>query len=142
VSVAAAAVGTPGRWPGTRWAWALVGALTIHNLEEALAMGPFLGAGTSVGPVQPGPALLVPFLVAVTVVTVAAWALAGWATAARPRPWARAALGVLALVMVVNVLVPHVPAALVTGGYVPGVVSAVLVNLPVAAAYLRARAGR
>ena len=53
----------------------------------------------------------------------------------------RAGLGVLAVAMVVNVVVPHVPAAVLTGGYVPGVVSAVLVNLPVAASYLRRARG-
>ena len=76
----------PARRTGAGWAWALVGALTLHNVEEALAMGPFLGSGPSVGPVQLGPGLLGPFLVAVTLVTAAAWVLAGAATAPRPRP--------------------------------------------------------
>ncbi|GAA1648443.1 HXXEE domain-containing protein [Georgenia ruanii] len=116
-------------------AWALVTALTVHNAEEALTMGPFLRSGAAVGPVAPGPDLLVPFLVVVTALTVGAWLLAGAATAGRR--WAGDALAVLAVVMVVNVVVPHVPGALLTGGYVPGVVSAVVVNLPVALAYLR-----
>ncbi|KAE8763387.1 HXXEE domain-containing protein, partial [Georgenia thermotolerans] len=123
--------------PSAAAAWALVGALTVHNAEEALTMGPFLRSGAAVGPVAPGPDLLVPFLVAVTVVTVGAWALAAAATAGRR--WAGDALAVLAVVMVVNVAVPHVPGALLTGGYVPGVVSAVVVNLPIAVLYLRAR---
>jgi hypothetical protein len=37
----------------------------------------------------------------------------------------------LAAVMLVNVVVPHVPLALISGGYAPGVVTAVLLNLPV-----------
>jgi hypothetical protein len=32
--------------------------------------------------------------------------------------------------MLVNVLIPHVPATLVFGAYTPGVVTAVLINLP------------
>lgn len=39
--------------------------------------------------------------------------------------------------MLVNVVVPHVPAALFAGGYAPGVVTAVLVSLPVSLLYLR-----
>jgi hypothetical protein len=113
----------------------LVGALTLHNVEEALAMGPFLRSAAAVRPVSPGPGLLAPFLLAVTAVTVGAWVLA--AAASARRPWARGALAVLAVVMAVNVVVPHVPAALLAGGYAPGVVSAVVVNLPVAVAYLR-----
>ena len=126
--------------PSAAAAWALVGALTVHNVEEALTMGPFLRSGAAVGPVAPGPDLLVPFLVAVTAVTAGAWVLGAAATTGRR--WAGDALAVLAVVMVVNVVVPHVPGALLTGGYVPGVVSAVAVNLPVAVAYLRARRRR
>jgi hypothetical protein len=33
--------------------------------------------------------------------------------------------------MLANVVVPHVPAAIVFHGYAPGVVTAVLINLPV-----------
>ena len=33
--------------------------------------------------------------------------------------------------MLVNVVVPHIPAAIIFRGYAPGVVTAVLINLPV-----------
>ena len=50
--------------------------------------------------------------------------------------------GVLAAAMLVNVLVPHVPAAVRARGYAPGLASAVLLVLPVTASYLQlARAG-
>ena len=52
------------------------------------------------------------------------------------RRWAAVGLRVLAVVMVVDVLVLHVPAAAATGGYVPGLVSSVLLTLPLGAACL------
>lgn len=83
-----------------------------------------------------GPHLLPAWLVAVTLVTVAALVVVLAATGQRPRPWAREGVTVLAVVMVANVLVPHVPAALATGGYVPGLLTSVLLALPLGAAFL------
>jgi hypothetical protein len=41
--------------------------------------------------------------------------------------------------MLVNVIVPHVPLAIWSGGYAPGVVTAVLLNLPADLLWLRSR---
>lgn len=41
------------------------------------------------------------------------------------------ALRALAAVLLINILAPHLPAALAFGGYVPGVLTAVAVNLPI-----------
>ena len=46
------------------------------------------------------------------------------------------AAGVVAATMLVNVAVPHVPAALLVRGYTPGLVTAVTVVLPVTSRYL------
>lgn len=89
------------------------------------------------------PALLLPFVIAVAKVTVAALAVVVADTTGPPRPWTTVALRLLAAVMVLNVVVPHLPAAVLTGGYVPGLVTALLINLPVATAFLvRAGAAR
>lgn len=64
------------------------------------------------------------------------------ATTGRPQAWTAETLRILAAVMVINVTVPHVPAAFITGGYVPGLFTAPSLNLPVAVAFLvRARDG-
>jgi len=81
--------------------------------------------------------LLVPFLIAVTVVTAAIFALVLAATRAPAGHWTRGWVRIVAWVMVVSVLAPHVPAAVVHGGYAPGVVTSVLLALPVGLLYLR-----
>lgn len=117
-------------------AWALFAAFVLHNLEEALTMEDFLaGVGAAF--------LYVPFLVAVTLVTALGLVLAVLSTRREPVPWALAGMRILALVLVINVVVPHLPAA-VAFGYAPGVVTAVLLTLPLGVAYLvltRPRAG-
>lgn len=67
------------------------------------------------------------------------WAVTAAATAAvvvgvrQRRP---ALPGITAAAMLVNVAVPHVPAAVRAGGYTPGVVTAVTLVLPVTSQYL------
>lgn len=109
--------------------WALFAAFAAHNIEEVLTMGRFLDAAGT-------PFLLTPFLIAVSVVTAGALALTALSTASRPSDWARDGMRILAAVMVVNAVVPHIPLAALSGGYAPGLITAVLVNLPLGAAYL------
>jgi Protein of unknown function with HXXEE motif len=46
--------------------------------------------------------------------------------------WSRPGLiTLLATIMLVNVVVPHVPLALFSGGYAPGLATALLLNLPI-----------
>ena len=42
----------------------------------------------------------------------------------------------LAVTLLLNVFIPHVPAAVALGGYSPGVITAVLVNLPFSICFL------
>ena len=48
----------------------------------------------------------------------------------------------VAWILLLNVLAPHVPAAIWLGGYAPGVATAVLVNLPLCAWVILSRRGR
>lgn len=110
-------------------AWALFAGFAVHNLEESLTMGDFLdGVGTGY--------LLVPFLVAVTLVTALGLVLVVLSTRTRPVAWARDGMRVLALILIINAFVPHIPLAIILGGYAPGVVTAVVLNLPLSIAYL------
>jgi len=67
------------------------------------------------------------------------WAVSGAATAAVVRGTGHgqpALPGVVAATMLINVVVPHVPAAVRARGYAPGLVTAVTLVLPVTGRYL------
>jgi hypothetical protein len=71
------------------------------------------------------------------VVTLGALSLTIVATAGRPTSRKPYLVVLLAGVMLLNVLIPHLPAAVAFGGYAPGVVTAVLINAPVCLWFLR-----
>jgi hypothetical protein len=129
--------------PGDALTWAVFSVVLLHNVEEALTMGRFLDSSQILeqalgfAPSR----LLVPFLIAVTVVTAAIFALVLAATRAPAGHWTRSWVRIVAWVMVINVLAPHVPAAVVHGGYAPGVLTSVLLVQPVGLLYLRRSAG-
>ncbi|MCE9522010.1 MAG: HXXEE domain-containing protein [Alphaproteobacteria bacterium] len=78
------------------------------------------------------------FLGSLGIVTTFSALVAAWIVFA---PETRATLWVVriwAAILVVNVFVPHLPAAILAGSYVPGVATAVLLNLPLSVACLRA----
>ncbi|MCO6010904.1 HXXEE domain-containing protein [Actinoallomurus purpureus] len=58
-------------------------------------------------------------------------------TTGRPAAWKPYLPAGMAGVMLLNVALPHVPAALVARGYAPGLVTAVGLNLPIGLAVLR-----
>jgi len=128
--------------PDTRRGWAaglLASALVAHDLEEALA---YPGLRPAIREILPAAPPVGVAWTALTVVTLAGVALAFWAGRGRGAPAKAVTLRAIALILLVNVLIPHVPAAMVLGGYAPGVVTAVAVNLPaglLALALLRAR---
>jgi hypothetical protein len=107
------------------WAWAVFGAFAVHNLEEASTAPAFFE--------DPPPDLPMPwpsptaFQTATAVVTAIGLALVLYAIRTE-RTWPPTAL---AAVMLINVAIPHVPLALISGGYAPGVVTALALNLPV-----------
>ena len=110
--------------------WCLFAAFLAHNLEEGATVGAYLPKSQSMLSEYFGVAEMAArvtqahfawALVAVSAAGFVFVSLGGW------RPFLPV---LLAAVMLVNVLVPHVPAAIALGGYAPGVVTAVLVNLP------------
>lgn len=112
----------------------LAGALILHDLEEALGYPVTRPKLVAVWPAAPPPAAL---WVALAVVTAAGLLAALWAGSGAASGAKVATLRTIAWVLLVNVLVPHVPAAVVLGGYAPGVVTAVLVNVPACVAALK-----
>ena len=130
--------------PGRALLLAVPALLTLHNLEELLAAPRFIPVVAArlaaIGFALSLPPALTPraFAVAVTVATVVPWIIAVAAVAGR-----RTALYLLLVVqatMLVNV-VPHLVSALIRGGYAPGVVTAIAINLPFSV-YLLGRAWR
>jgi hypothetical protein len=111
-----------------RAAGLLAAALALHDLEEAVAYPLLRPAIRGILPFAPPVAAFWASLAAVTLggVALAMWAGRGPGSAAKA-----ATLRAIALVLLANVLVPHVPAAIVLGGYAPGVATALIVNLPV-----------
>lgn len=108
-------------------------AFTGHNLEEAIAFPrmrtAIAGRAHDLGLPwwSPAPAVSTTVLLAITFAGVLAMLWAGrWPPNARRRFAVRA----LAWILLANVLLPHVPAALVLGGYTPGLLTALAVNTP------------
>ncbi|MBA4012653.1 MAG: hypothetical protein C0481_12360 [Phenylobacterium sp.] len=113
---------------------ALIAALALHNLEEGLAyalLGGHVEAMLDSYHLtwwRPDPAVFALLLTAITLAIglLAAWAATGSVTSAKV-----ITLRAVAVVLLLNVPVPHVTAAWAFGGYAPGVLTAVLINLPV-----------
>ncbi|WNG39415.1 HXXEE domain-containing protein [Archangium violaceum] len=117
--------------PLRRALWLFPFALTFHNLEEALWLpGWSQQAGALHPPVGTGE-----FHFAVGVVTAAGWWLT-WMASRRGGRWLALAAGSWVL-MLLNVLLPHVLATVLMHRYAPGVVTALMLNLPVNALLLR-----
>lgn len=130
---------TPDRRRGLA-AGLLAAALTLHDLEEAV--GYPLKRAAVLG-ILPGAPPVAVFWTMLALVTAAGVGVALWAGRGPGSPAKAAALRTIAAILLVNVLVPHVPAAVALGGYAPGVLTAVALNLPaglVALRLLRARA--
>ena len=109
--------------------WLFPIAVTLHNSEEAIWMpgwnAPLLA---DVVGHPPGVAEI---RVALVVFTLAAFAVTYLSARRGPGTvWAYLTFGYI-IAMLANVFVPHVPAAIISRGYAPGVVTAVLINLPV-----------
>lgn len=122
----------------------LFAAVFAHNSEEAATYARTRPAATAlIRQVWPGAELPAPveLQAAALVLTVAVGLLLLWA-ARTPRDRAGwFAVKATAAVFLANVLVPHVPAAIALGGYAPGVITAVAVNLPLCL-WILARGGR
>jgi len=110
-----------------RMQWALPVAVTLHNLEEAIWL-PAAAKRWNMLPRRMSPRR---FRIGVGVLTVAAY-LITWFSVVDGRESAWTYMFVAyTFVMFLNVFVPHVAAAILLRCYAPGVVTAVLLNLPV-----------
>jgi hypothetical protein len=114
--------------------WGLPFVFLLHNIEEAIWMYGFL-------PVDPArlPLVLRPyapnisyrsFLLVLAIVTALPFGVASAASLDRDRGWGTYVLLAFAAAFLLNVL-SHVGSALLFRGYTPGLVTALLLNLPV-----------
>lgn len=124
-----------------RCASLLIIAFSLHNLEEAVTFDRFRGPSSALLSKLAGFQITVPptwvFLAALAAVTIIGLIVVIWASRSPPTRAKRIVIGGFAIILLLNIALPHVPAAYLLGGYAPGVASAVLVNAPVAIAVLR-----
>ena len=115
---------------------ALLLAFFLHNLEEALTFSAYREAAEMLLRKLTSSELSIPshnsFLSALVVVSLIAALAMAWAMLQPSRRSAFVMVQGLAWIMLINVLVPHVPASILLGGYAPGVITAVFVNTPIA----------
>lgn len=111
-----------------RLQWLFPIAVTLHNAEEAIWMPGWMAQPASQLPVHPPAARVI--RVALLLLTVLAFAVtAASAKKGAQSVWAYLTFGYI-VAMWVNVLVPHLPASVLFFSYTPGVVTAVVINLP------------
>ncbi len=119
--------------PGFRKAvWLLAVSETIHNLEEAIRL-PLWSATAGVWhpPVEP-----FQFRFAVAVVTLVFVAVIAWYSK-KGATYGKYLMGGSLIVILFNVFIPHLGASLFLMSYTPGVLSALLLNLPLSVWLLR-----
>ena len=122
-----------------RLQWLFPVAVALHNGEEAIWMPGWDARHAAELPVHPPGAF--EFRVVLFVLTVATFVITSQSARHGPEStWAYLTFGSI-VAMLVNVFVPHVPAAILFHGYAPGVVTAVSINLPLAS-WLALRAVR
>ncbi|APG61717.1 hypothetical protein LPB140_01430 [Sphingorhabdus lutea] len=121
--------------------WILFAALCVHNLEEAFTYGyyreqsialtaRFVGHNVSL----PTPSI---FILALIIVAILAAAATIWVCRGPFGPAKHHMVNCFAAILLVNLFIPHIPAAFLLNGYAPGVVTAILINLPVSIFVLR-----
>jgi len=112
--------------------WVLAVSETIHNLEEALWLPAWSHAAgiwhPTVGAFE--------FRFAVAIVTLIFYGVIYYFSTHENEP-ARYMMGGALVIILIDVFVPHVLATVILGRYAPGVVSGVLLNVPVCAYLLR-----
>lgn len=109
--------------------WLFPIAVTLHNAEEAIWMPGWVVKHARQLPIHPPSAWEI--RIALLVLTALAFAVTGWSTKkGRQSLGAYLTFGYI-VAMWLNVFVPHIPATVMFRSYTPGVVTAVLINLPV-----------
>ena len=123
--------------------WLLFLCVALHNLEEGVAAKSYLPRVHNLLR-QHVPATLlgvVPtldrFYIALLGATLVPLVLTVIATTGKPSRLKSYLVAVIAMGLLLNVFIPHVPAAVALGGYAPGVATALLLNLPFSIYFLR-----
>ncbi len=118
--------------PYRKIVWIVALSETLHNIEEAIWLPEW---SRSAGPWHPpmGP---FEFRFAVAVVTLAVYGVILYFMKRETRP-AKLLMGGTLVVILVNVFIPHMAATIMTARYTPGVLTGVLLNLPVTFYLLR-----
>lgn len=115
----------------------------VHNLEEALTIAAYAPevrrrfSGLLPAPLLAATEDLSWFYLALVGATVVPAVVVLVATTGRPSRGKAWAVVFVQAVFLVNVFVPHIPAALALGGYAPGLITAVGINLPYSVYFLR-----
>lgn len=113
--------------------WLVPVFLTLHNLEEALTMPAFIERRNATVSGSLPPITYSQFLTALVIITLIPYMVALFWIGRR---WAAYLLVGLQAVMLINVLA-HSLLALSFGGYTPGLITALLINLPFSLYLLR-----
>lgn len=123
--------------------WLVFACVALHNLEEGLAakayfpkVRDFLSGHLPATTLAAVPDLET-FYIALVGATLVPLVLTVRATTGRPTRLKPYLVVVIAMGLLLNVFIPHVPAAVALGGYAPGVATAVLLNLPFSIYFLR-----
>ena len=115
------------------WAWMFPVAIALHNLEEAI----WLPAWSKIAGKWHRPVSSSAFRFAVAVLTALAVVVTVWAVLAGPQSVGAYLLAGYALAMLLNVVMPNVLATIVLRRYMPGLSTALALNLPVTILLLR-----
>lgn len=120
--------------------WALIPAIAAHNFEEWLTF-PMFGQGASETLERFGVGLQSPSWpvtqLALILVTIVPALIVTYGALGRQTRTKHFLVSAIAGIFFVNVFVPHVPSAIASGSYTPGVVTATVVNLPLCLALWR-----
>ena len=115
---------------------ALLAAFLLHNVEEALTFDSYREASQSalqnLGWTDFSAPTVGSFLLALAAVSLAAGLAMTWALLQPSRRSSAILVKGLAWIMLLNVLLPHLPAAVLFNGYTPGLLTALFINVPVA----------
>ena len=107
--------------------WAFPVAVTLHSTEEALFLPKWVERHRDRLPVQPEPHVILSGLLLLTFAACVVTYLSG--RNGKQSVWTYLFFG-FASAMLLNVFLPHIPATLSFHAYTPGVLTAVLINLP------------
>ncbi|MBN2160339.1 MAG: HXXEE domain-containing protein [Spirochaetes bacterium] len=112
--------------------WILAISETLHNVEEAVWLP---GASYAVGKFSYSVGIF-EFRFAIVLLTLVIYGVIYYFTKSDSRMAGYIMGGVLVAILV-NVFVPHIAGVIATGGYSPGVITGIFLNIPVALYLLR-----